>query len=463
MPPASSAPTCAIRRARSRSSARRGRRPLWRRLRARPARLRLEDARVGRPTASSSSDAADLVASYGGSMSGEHGDGRARSELPPRMYSPEAIALMERPSGFRPGQPAQPRRACRSRPVRRGLRLAAPMEADPHDAEASPTTPARPGYAVHRLHRCRQVRRRQQARGGVIALLPGHPGREGLHSRPGARAPGRRQRQAPLVRRRRGRRGARPAPVLQGLRVGLPDRHRHGDLQVRGPPRSTPARCARAPTTPSASCLGGPADRPPKLANTMLRSRTVGRFAEASPGSTSAASCPRSSEKPSCAGGVRSAVTLVRVDPGGLFTDRFAATRSGGDRLLGVDGLPAAVIPSTACCGLTWITTGQLDCRPAHRRPGCRDPAPATSTHGRPRVGLEPRCPAAIREDAGQLVDDPESARSAPGSARSPSSWRPRQPRSVDPSRSHRRRGRGAAALPPPRRDRLETDAALLA
>ncbi|RZI86599.1 MAG: FAD-binding oxidoreductase, partial [Microbacterium sp.] len=38
--------------------------------------------------------AADLVASYGGSMSGEHGDGRARSELLGRMYSPEAMQLM---------------------------------------------------------------------------------------------------------------------------------------------------------------------------------------------------------------------------------------------------------------------------------------------------------------------------------------------------------------------------------
>ncbi len=37
--------------------------------------------------------AADLVASYGGSISGEHGDGRARSELLGRMYSPEALAL----------------------------------------------------------------------------------------------------------------------------------------------------------------------------------------------------------------------------------------------------------------------------------------------------------------------------------------------------------------------------------
>lgn len=37
--------------------------------------------------------AADLVAKYHGSISGEHGDGRARSELLPRMYSPELIAL----------------------------------------------------------------------------------------------------------------------------------------------------------------------------------------------------------------------------------------------------------------------------------------------------------------------------------------------------------------------------------
>src|SRR5690606_27678480 len=36
-------------------------------------------------------DAADLVASHGGTVSGEHGDGRARSELLPRMYSAEAM------------------------------------------------------------------------------------------------------------------------------------------------------------------------------------------------------------------------------------------------------------------------------------------------------------------------------------------------------------------------------------
>ncbi len=40
-------------------------------------------------------DAATLVAKYGGSMSGEHGDGRARGELLPLMYSPAAIKAFE--------------------------------------------------------------------------------------------------------------------------------------------------------------------------------------------------------------------------------------------------------------------------------------------------------------------------------------------------------------------------------
>lgn len=37
--------------------------------------------------------AAQLVGKYGGSISGEHGDGRARSELLPKMYSPQAVDL----------------------------------------------------------------------------------------------------------------------------------------------------------------------------------------------------------------------------------------------------------------------------------------------------------------------------------------------------------------------------------
>ena len=47
-----------------------------------------------------------LVARHGGSMSGEHGDGRARGELLALMYTPEAIALFRRRS-----------RTCSTRPT----------------------------------------------------------------------------------------------------------------------------------------------------------------------------------------------------------------------------------------------------------------------------------------------------------------------------------------------------------
>jgi Fe-S oxidoreductase len=36
-------------------------------------------------------DAGDLIASYGGSLSGEHGDGHARGELLPKMFGPELV------------------------------------------------------------------------------------------------------------------------------------------------------------------------------------------------------------------------------------------------------------------------------------------------------------------------------------------------------------------------------------
>ncbi|GAA3865152.1 FAD-binding and (Fe-S)-binding domain-containing protein [Streptomyces lacrimifluminis] len=43
-----------------------------------------------------SEELAELVVSHGGSLSGEHGDGQARAELLPKMYAPEVIALFER-------------------------------------------------------------------------------------------------------------------------------------------------------------------------------------------------------------------------------------------------------------------------------------------------------------------------------------------------------------------------------
>ena len=68
-----------------------------------------------------------LAASYGGSLSGEHGDGRARSELLPAMYSPRALALFAALKHvFDPGNLLNPGVLVDPAPLDADLRLAAP-------------------------------------------------------------------------------------------------------------------------------------------------------------------------------------------------------------------------------------------------------------------------------------------------------------------------------------------------
>ncbi|MGH9165871.1 MAG: FAD-binding and (Fe-S)-binding domain-containing protein [Acidimicrobiales bacterium] len=62
-------------------------------------------------------DAADLVVSHGGSLSGEHGDGQSRAELLPRMFGPELItafgefkAVWDPAGKMNPGKVVNPRR-----------------------------------------------------------------------------------------------------------------------------------------------------------------------------------------------------------------------------------------------------------------------------------------------------------------------------------------------------------------
>ncbi|MEU9126067.1 FAD-binding and (Fe-S)-binding domain-containing protein [Streptomyces sp. NPDC048506] len=64
-----------------------------------------------------SSDLADLVVSHGGSLSGEHGDGQARAELLPRMYGPHLVEVFARfkdlwdpAGGLNPGMLVRPAR-----------------------------------------------------------------------------------------------------------------------------------------------------------------------------------------------------------------------------------------------------------------------------------------------------------------------------------------------------------------
>ncbi|MFI9081244.1 FAD-binding and (Fe-S)-binding domain-containing protein [Streptomyces sioyaensis] len=62
-------------------------------------------------------DLGELVVAHGGSLSGEHGDGQARAELLPKMYGPELVGLFERfkslwdpAAGLNPGMLVRPAR-----------------------------------------------------------------------------------------------------------------------------------------------------------------------------------------------------------------------------------------------------------------------------------------------------------------------------------------------------------------
>jgi FAD/FMN-containing dehydrogenase/Fe-S oxidoreductase len=71
-------------------------------------------------------EAADLVVSYGGSLSGEHGDGQARAELLPRMFGPELmLAFREFKSAWDPAGKMNPGKLIAPNKLDENLRLGA--------------------------------------------------------------------------------------------------------------------------------------------------------------------------------------------------------------------------------------------------------------------------------------------------------------------------------------------------
>jgi FAD/FMN-containing dehydrogenase/Fe-S oxidoreductase len=74
-------------------------------------------------------DAAQLVARYGGSLSGEHGDGQARAELLDRMFGPELVeAFREFKAIWDPDHRMNPGKVSDPYPLDTNLRMAPPYE-----------------------------------------------------------------------------------------------------------------------------------------------------------------------------------------------------------------------------------------------------------------------------------------------------------------------------------------------
>jgi FAD/FMN-containing dehydrogenase/Fe-S oxidoreductase len=77
-------------------------------------------------------DAADLVVSHGGSLSGEHGDGQARAELLPKMFGPELIqAFREFKAIWDPENKMNPGKVVDPYPITADLRFGAGSEVKP--------------------------------------------------------------------------------------------------------------------------------------------------------------------------------------------------------------------------------------------------------------------------------------------------------------------------------------------
>ena len=183
----------------------------------------------------------------------------------------------------RPGRPAQPRRA-RATPAR-----STPTCGVPARGRCSPsggfavrrTTAATSPRAVHRCVGVGKCRADTSGSGRVhVPVVPGHQGREGLHPRPraGAAGDGERRAGAAGLGLAGGARGARPVPVVQGLRERLPRRRRHGHVQVRGAVPDLPRPPAPgAPLLARAGCRAGPGSRAwrRRLANAALAVRAA--------------------------------------------------------------------------------------------------------------------------------------------------------------------------------------------
>ncbi|HET8603894.1 MAG TPA: FAD-binding and (Fe-S)-binding domain-containing protein [Marmoricola sp.] len=363
-------------------------------------------------------EAADLVASYGGSMSGEHGDGRARSELLPRMYSAEALALMAQAKRIldpadllNPGVLVEPARfdadlrlAARMRGGRPFLRLT-------HDG----------GSFDHAVHRCTGV-------GKCVAV----PGPESPVVMCPSYVATREEKDST-----RGRARVLQDVVNGALSPGAPAVAEALDLclSCKGCAHDCPTgidmatyksewlqeRYARRLRPRSHYTLGRlprwARMTPPRLANRMLRSTTLARLAKAAAGVDQRRSLPAFSERP-----LRSSATPAAAGEqpdvwlwADSFTDRFASdTGRAALALLESAGLRARVIPEAACCALTWITTGQLAQarRIVARTVETLHPYVAS---GVPVVGLEPSCLAALRSDAAELVEDPRVTQVAAG------------------------------------------------
>ena len=360
-----------------------------------------------------------LAARFGGSMSGEHGDGRARSELLPLMYSEQTIALFGRVKNiFDPENLMNPGVIVDPDPTDEAIRVPATI--------AAPLRIADPDFsrAVHQCSGVGKCLADTTATGGVMC--------------PSYQATGNQKDST------RGR-----SRVLQEMINGglLTDGWRSPEvgealefcLACKGCRRDCPTGIDMAAyksrvlyerfkhrfwASPRSHLAMGWLPTWGRLV-TRLHAGAVGNFFLQTPGLRHLVRwlawvdqrrpMPRFRTGGSARSEAAASLRARRQDEGrpvAIWVDSFSDAFEGNQAMGLVQTLVAAgyapqVIEQDACCGLTWITTGQLEGARRHLRHALEVLYPIAA-QGIPIVGLEPSCMAVWRSDAAELLDGDE-------------------------------------------------------
>ncbi|MDQ1482496.1 MAG: hypothetical protein QOF35_572, partial [Actinomycetota bacterium] len=359
--------------------------------------------------------AAALVAGYGGSLSGEHGDGRARSALLSAMYSPAALQLFGQvKAAFDPSNSLNPGVLVDPRPVDADLRAVALRGKMTRFAE--------------QVHHCSGVGKcLADNTPGLGVMCPSYQAtREEKDSTRGRARVLQEMINGELI-----DRGWKSPEVHEALDLCLSckgcardcptgidmaayksqvlDRTYHRRIR----PRSHYAlgwlpRWGRLITS-----SGGLA----ALVNTATSLPGLRRVVRWSAGVDQRRSLPKFARRTA-----RDRVELpspATGQPVVLWVDSFSDCFTGGGveaavAVLRDAGYAPQFLDRPTCCGLTWISTGQLDGARRQLRASVEMLHPHV-TAGTPIVGLEPSCLAVWRSDAAELLDDPRVGEVAAG------------------------------------------------
>jgi FAD/FMN-containing dehydrogenase/Fe-S oxidoreductase len=385
--------------------------------------------------------AADLVVSHGGSLSGEHGDGQARAELLPKMYGPELIALFSRfkelwdpDGGMNPGMLVRPD------PIDSNLRFAALPSAAAGPVDVEFTYPDDGGDFVAAVRRCVGVAKCRTtaavADGGAGVMCPSFrvTGEE-RHSTRGRARLLHEMLAGDVV-----TGGWRSPEVKEALDLCLSCKGCRSDCPVEVDMATYKAEFLhhhyRRRLRPRAHYAMGwlpvwlrVAARFSRPLNFLGRTRSTAWVAKRLAGIANERELPELAPETFTRWWDTSSTNEGHRDPADgsstarrtvvLWPDTFTEYLSpevgrAAVRVLRAAGLHVTTPPGPVCCGLTWVSTGQLDrARTVMRR--TLDRLEPLLDAGLPLVVLEPSCAAALRSDLPELLGpgDPRAARLA--------------------------------------------------